>query len=119
MKENPVMHTREEFPLDRWQEWASPVWMDIRQTDVLNKTLAREDQDEKHICPLALPIIERCLGLYSNPGDLVYSPFAGIGSEGFRSLQMGRRFIGSELKESYFKQACRFLKSANSQLDLI
>jgi DNA modification methylase len=118
MKENPVTHTKDSFPLDRWQEWASPVWMDIQQTDVLNKTLAREDADEKHICPLQLPIIERCIGMYSNPGDLVYSPFTGIGSEGYQALRMDRRFIGSELKESYFKQACQFLGSAKAQLNL-
>ena len=118
MKENPVQHTKESFPLDQWQEWASPVWMDIEQTDVLNKALAREDADEKHICPLQLPIIERCVTMYSNKGDLVWSPFTGIGSEGYQSLKMGRRFVGSELKESYFRQACQFLKSANSQLDL-
>ena len=118
MKENPVTHTKESFPLDQWQEWASPVWMDIQQTDVLNKTLAREDADEKHICPLQLPIIERCVAMYSNPGDLVYSPFTGIGSEGYQSLKMDRRFVGSELKESYFRQACGFLKSANAQLNL-
>lgn len=118
MKENPVQHTKETFPLDQWQQWASPVWMDICQTDVLNKVLAREDADEKHICPLQLPIIERCLTMYSRPGDLVYSPFTGIGSEGYQSLKMDRRFIGSELKESYFKQACRFLAGAKSQLNL-
>lgn len=118
MKDNPVNHTKESFPLDRWQEWASPVWMDIQQTDVLNKTLAKEDADEKHICPLQLPIIERCVAMYSNPGDLVYSPFAGIASEGYQALRMDRRFIGSELKESYFKQACQFLSSAKAQLNL-
>ncbi len=108
----PVTHSRETFPLDQWQQWASPVWMDIDQTDVLNVRLAREDNDSKHMCPLALPIIERCLELWSKPGDVVLSPFAGIGSEGYEALRRGRRFVGSELKESYFLQAQRFLKEA-------
>ena len=115
MKEEPVRHTKESFPLERWQEYASPVWMDIEQTDVLNKQLAREDKDEKHICPLALPIIERCLVLYSKRGDLVFSPFAGIGSEGFQSLKMGRKFVGGELKEAYWKHGCEFLQAANAE----
>lgn len=108
---SPVTHTREEFPLDRWQEWASPVWMDIDHMDVLNVDAAREDKDEKHICPLALPIIERCVGLWSNPGDVVFSPFAGIGSEGYQSLKMDRKFLGVELKKSYFERARRNLES--------
>jgi DNA modification methylase len=118
MKENPVKHDREDFPLDQWQQWASPVWMDIRQTNVLNVRAAREPSDEKHLCPLQLDVIERAVTLWSNPGDLVYSPFTGIGSEGHKSLELGRKFIGSELKESYFKQACRNLGSAKAQLTL-
>ena len=114
----PVTHTKESFNLDQWQEWASPVWTTIDQGNVLNKALAREDNDERHICPLQLDVIERALVMWSNPGDLVYSPFAGIGSEGYQALRMDRKFIGSELKESYFKQACRFLESAKSQLNL-
>ena len=118
MKTNPVTHTREDFTLDQWQQWASPVWMDIRQTNVLNVRAARCPTDEKHLCPLQLDVIERAVTLWSNPGDLVYSPFTGIGSEGHMSLQLGRRFIGSELKESYFNQACQNLTNAKSQLTL-
>lgn len=117
MKERPVKHTHEEFPLDQWQQWASPVWMDVRQTNVLNIQAARESQDEKHICPLQLDLIERAVALWSNPGDLVYSPFAGIGSEGYQSLKMGRKFVGSELKESYFRQACANLNNATAQTE--
>lgn len=117
MEKNPVEHTKETFPLDQWQEWASPVWMDIRQTHVLNVKEARDNADEKHICPLQLDVIERAVTLWSNKGDLVYSPFAGIGSEGYGALQLGRRFVGSELKESYFRQACANLKNATAQKD--
>jgi DNA modification methylase len=105
-----------------WQKYASPVWMDINQTDVLNKDLARDGDDERHICPLQLDVIERCIHLWSNPGDLVFSPFTGIGSEGYVALRAGRRFIGTELKESYFKIAVGNLKEAAgenvNQLDL-
>lgn len=118
MKEGPVKHTSESFPLDQWQQWASPVWMDIQQTRVLNVRSARDAQDEKHLCPLQLDVIERAVTLWSNHGDLVYSPFTGIGSEGVGSLQLGRRFIGSELKESYFKQACGNLANATAQQTL-
>ncbi len=85
-----------------WQRYASPVWFDIQQTNVLNHKLAREGNDEKHICPLQLDVIERSIELWSNPGDLVFSPFVGVGSEAVTALKMGRRFIGSELKQSYF-----------------
>jgi DNA modification methylase len=114
----PVTHTKESFNLDQWQEWASPVWTTIDQGNVLNKELSRDESDERHICPLQLDVIERALVMWSNPGDLVYSPFTGIGSEGYQALRMDRRFVGSELKESYFRQACRFLQSAKSQLNL-
>lgn len=116
--EQPIKHSPQSFSLDQWQEWASPVWMSIDQGNVLNGELAREQADERHICPLQLDVIKRALTLWSNPGDLVFSPFAGIGSEGFQSLKMNRRFVGAELKESYFRQACRFLKDAKSQLEL-
>ena len=109
---NPIAHTAEEFPVDQWQQWASPVWMDIDPSDTLQYQSAREDEDERHICPLQLGVIRRCLGLWSNPGDLVWSPFMGIGSEGVVSLQMGRRFVGAELKASYYGQAVRNLKLA-------
>lgn len=110
----PVTHTATEFPVEQWQQWASPVWMDINQTNVLNKRVAREDKDEKHICPLQLDLIQRCLILGSNPGDVVYSPFAGIGSEGYVALQLGRRFIGCELKSKYYQIACRNLREQES-----
>lgn len=111
----PVTHTKTDFELDQWQRWASPVWMDIRQTNVLNIEAARESQDEKHICPLQLDVIERALVLWSNPGDTVFSPFMGIGSEGFQAIHYKRRFIGTELKASYFKQATAFLKRAEAE----
>jgi len=101
-----------------WQRYASPIWMDIRQTRVLkNYSKARHEKDEKHICPLQLDTIERCLVLWSNSGDVVLSPFAGIGSEGFVSVRRGRKFIGFELKESYYKIACENLRHAESELD--
>ena len=104
-----------------WQRYASPVWWDIRQTNTLNIQAARSEKDEKHICPLQLDTIERCLELWTNPDDVVLSPFAGIGSEGYQALLTGRRFIGIELKESYYNQAVRNLKSTEtkgSQLEL-
>lgn len=116
----PVTHTTESFPLSQWQDWASPVWMDIDQTNVLNAKIARDDRDEKHMCPLQLDLIERCVRLWSNPGDVVLSPFAGVGSEGVVSLNHGRKFVGFELKRSYWEMAVRNLReaSASSQLDL-
>ena len=97
------------YSISVWQRYASPVWFDIDQTDVLNYKLARESNEERHICPLQLGVIERAIELWSNPGDLVHSGFTGIGSEGVMSLQAGRRFVGSELKKSYFDIACRNL----------
>ena len=108
----PVTHTREDFPLDQWQKWASPVWDDIQQTRVLPYQGGREDEDQRHICPLQLDVIERCIRLWSNPGDLVCSPFTGIGSEGYEAVRLGRRFVGAELKPSYFTVACRMLREA-------
>jgi DNA modification methylase len=106
-----------------WQRYASPVWMDINQTDVLNKDLARDSDDERHICPLQLDVIERCIHLWSNAGDLVFSPFTGIGSEGYVALKCGRRFVGTELKRGYFEIAARNLADAcgdsNRQLSLL
>jgi DNA modification methylase len=101
----PITHTPEDFPLEDWQQWASPTWNDIDQTDVLSYREAREFKDEKHICPLQLDLIRKALRLWSAPDDLVFSPFAGIGSEGYVSVEMGRRFVGSELKRSYWEQA--------------
>jgi len=114
----PITHTPEEFPLDQWQEWASPVWMTVNQSNVLNVKLAREGADERHLCPLQLDVIDRALVLWSNPGDIVLSPFMGIGSEGYCALKRGRRFIGIELKESYFRQAVEYLRTLESQPDL-
>ncbi len=113
--DDPVAHTPEEFPVDLWQKWASPIWTDIDQSDTLQHASAREDADERHIAPLQLEVIRRCLRLYSNPGEIVWSPYAGIGSEGYVALQLGRRFIGAELKESYYRQAVRNLASAVRQ----
>ena len=101
-----------DWSIQTWQRYASPVWFDISQTNVLGKSAARDEKDEKHICPLQLDVIERAVWLWSNPGDLVLSPFAGIGSEGYQSLKMGRRFWGAELKESYWNQACGNLEEA-------
>jgi superfamily II DNA or RNA helicase len=98
-----------------WQLYASPVWMDINPSNTLQKESAREDKDERHICPLQLDVIERALILWSNVGDLVLSPFMGIGSEGYQALLMGRRFAGVELKESYWRQACANLKRAEGE----
>lgn len=115
---DPIRHTPEDFPLQQWQEWASPVWDTVNQTNVLNVRNAKEQGDEKHLCPLQLDVIERALVMWSNPGDVVLSPFMGIGSEGYCSLKAGRKFIGTELKESYWRQACSNLESANAQSDL-
>lgn len=111
----PVSHTPEDFPVALWQRYASPVWMDVNPLNTLQKGSAREEKDERHICPLQLDVIERALKLWSNAGDLVLSPFGGIGSEGFMALKMGRRFVGCELKPSYFKQACANLRAACSE----
>jgi hypothetical protein len=108
----PVSHTNETFPVQMWQNYASPVWMDINPSDTIQYRSAREDKDERHICPLQLEVIRRALKMWSNPGDTVLSPFAGIGSEGYVSMQEGRRFIGVELKESYYKQAVANVQQA-------
>lgn len=108
----PISHTSEEFPVSQWQEWASPVWMDVNPSNTLNGRNARDADDERHICPLQLDVIERCVGLWSNPGDTVLSPFGGIGSEGYQSLLMGRQYVGIELKPSYFREAVKNLREA-------
>lgn len=100
------------FSVAVWQRYAEPVWMDITQGDVLSRKEARDEADEAHIAPLQLTVIRRCIDVWSNPGDVVFSPFAGIGSELYVALQMGRRGIGAELKPSYFLQAVKNLKSA-------
>jgi len=118
--DNPerVTHTDETFPVELWQRYASPVWMDIDPSDTLQYMSARADEDERHICPLQLGVIRRAMELWTNPGDTVLSPFAGIGSEGYVARQMGRRFVGAELKESYFKQAAENLDAAGRQIDM-
>ena len=112
----PVTKDPSQFPVELWQEVASPVWMTVDQGRVLNREGARDEADERHICPLQLDVIERAISLWTNPGDLVYSPFAGIGSEGVGALGLDRKFVGSELKESYFEQACANLRNAKAQL---
>lgn len=105
--DNPekITHTNESFPVHIWQNYASPVWMDINPSDTLQRTSAREEKDEKHICPLQLDVIKRGINLWTNPNDIVFTPFMGIGSEVYQALKMGRRGIGIELKESYYNQA--------------
>ena len=117
--ENPdrIEHTADEFPVDLWQRIASPVWTDINPSRTLQYRSARDDDDERHICPLQLDVIERALMLWSRKGDLVFSPFAGIGSEGYCAVKMGRRFVGAELKPSYWQLACRNLQSAEQEQD--
>lgn len=102
------------FPVNLWQQYASPVWMDINPSDTLQYRSARDHADERHICPLQLEVIRRAVRLWTNPKDVVLSPFMGIGSEGYVAIQEGRRFLGFELKESYFRQATSNLHSATS-----
>ena len=133
--DKPIRHYRDEkecnendgdtdkiFPVDLWQKYASPVWMDIKPNRTLQYRCARDNQDERHICPLQLDVIERAIELWSAKDDVVFSPFTGIGSEGYTALKMGRRFIGSELKESYYNIAKNNLEAAlledNDQLNL-
>lgn len=104
-----------DLPVHEWQKLASPVWMDINPSDTLQYASARDHDDERHICPLQLEVIRRGIRLWTRPGDVVASPFAGIGSEGHCAIQMGRKFIGTELKDSYFKQAARNLEAASVQ----
>ena len=120
--DNPerVTHTNDTYPVSEWQNVASPiweydhspVWWDINQSDTLNVRMARDGRDERHICPLQLPVIERLVKLYTNPNDIVFTPFLGIGSEVYQSILMGRRGIGIELKKSYFDCAVENVKNA-------
>lgn len=129
----PVGHKPADFPVELWQKWASPVWFDISQTAVLNNKAeaskwvgdaisldaAREADDERHLCPLQLPLIERAIVMWSNPGDVVLSPFMGIGSEGVVAMRKMRKFFGCELKPSYWRQAMRAIEAAErSSVDL-
>lgn len=141
---DPVSHTIESFPIERWQRYASPVWglvehvdeegfgvftdeeiagddtSGINPSNTLQARSAREDDDERHLAPLQLEVIRRAIRLWTNSGDVVWSPFAGIGSEGYVALQEGRRFVGAELKSSYYHQAARNLDSvvADRQVSL-
>lgn len=110
----PIAHDYETFPVDVWQRYASPVWMDIRQSNTLNRAAARGEKDEKHICPLQLDVIERCIELWTNPDDIVLDPFAGIGSVPYQAVKMGRRGLGVELKEEYYRQAALNLQKAET-----
>lgn len=112
----PVTHdTREsELSNDQWIQWARPIWYGIRESDTLQVAEARDDKDERHLCALQLGTIERCIRLWSNPGDLVLSPFAGIGSEGYEAIRLGRRFLGIELKPQYAAVAMQNLRRAES-----
>lgn len=114
VNEEPVEQTPEGFPVTKWQQWASPVWMDINATNTLQAAVARSDEDERHICPLQLEVIERGVTLWSNEGDVVLSPFAGIGSEGYEAVRLGRRFVGVELKPEYWRVACNNLRTAET-----
>lgn len=114
--EDRVKH--DDYPVDKWQRIASPVWNDINPSDTLQYHSAREHDDERHICPLQLEVIRRGVELWTNPGDIVLSPFMGIGSEGYVSLELGRKFVGVELKASYYRQALANLQAAGNQLDI-
>lgn len=126
--ENPVAHPNglEEFAglnppqhgnlsHERWRRYASPIWTDINFSRTLNAAAAREDDDERHVCPMALDIIERAVELYSSPEEVVVDPFTGIGSTGYVAMQTGRRFVGSELKTAYFAQAVKNIENAASK----
>lgn len=120
--EEPVTHTDETFPVDLWQdyaspvwrEYASPVWWNINQSDTLNKMFS-DEESERHIAPLQLGVIERCIKLYSNEGDTVFTPFMGIGSEVYQAVKMGRKGIGIELKPEYFNQAVLNLQNLDDE----
>lgn len=111
----PVTKDPKQYPVDWWQEVASPVWMTVDQGRVLNGEVARDNADEKHICPLQLDVIERAVELWTNPGELVFSPFSGIGSEGVGALSLNRKFVGAELKKSYAEWACVNFKKIEQQ----
>jgi hypothetical protein len=115
----PIPHPGDSYPVDRWQKVASPVWSDINPSDTLQFRAARDENDERHIAPLQLEVIRRCVELWSAPGDIVLTPFAGIGSELFVAVEMGRKAVGAELKPTYFEQACRNLATlATASSDL-
>jgi DNA modification methylase len=109
---NPITEEINILPVELWQKYASPVWMDINQTRTLNFRDGREEDDQKHICPLQLDVIERAIHLWTAPGDTVFTPFLGIGSEVFEAVRMGRKGIGSELKTSYWELAKKNIAQA-------
>lgn len=111
---NHLGHIAGSYSVKVWQRYAEPVWMDIDQSDVLSRIEARAENDERHIAPLQLTVIRRCIDLWTNPGDVVFSPFAGIGSELYVALQMGRKALGVELKDSYYRQALANLRIARA-----
>jgi len=125
VRAEPVEHNRGDFPVEQWQKLASPVWMDVRQTRTLNSAnetaspLKKSGEEEKHICPLQLDVIENALFLWSNPGDIVFSPFMGIGSEGAMSVKHKRKFIGTELKGNYWDQSCKNIKLYDDQSETL
>lgn len=111
-EDDRVTHPDNNYPVDHWQKIASPIWDDINPNDTLQFRSAREHDDERHICPLQLDLIERCIIMWSNPGNVVLSPFMGIGSEGVVAIKLKRKFVGVELKEAYWLQACKHIESA-------
>lgn len=115
--DNPerVAHTNESFPCDVWQQYASPVWMDIKQSNTLNRKAARSEEDERHICPLQLDVIQRCIELWTNPKDIVFDPFGGIGSTAYVARSLNRRTISCELKKSYYEQMVLNVHNAEVQ----
>jgi len=115
--DNPerVTHTNESFPVDVWQKYASPVWMDIKQSNTLQKKSARAEKDERHICPLQLDVIKRGIELWTNPNDIVLDPFNGIGSSSYMAIRMKRRVIGIELKDTYYQQSVLNCKKATQE----
>ena len=121
-EEGPVTHDEKTHSKKLWANYASPVWMDINPSDTLQRFSVREDKDEKHITPTQLEVFRRAMDLWTNPNDIVFSPFMGIGSEGYVALREGRRFVGIELKESYFGQSvknCKLAELENGQLSLL
>ena len=115
----PIEHTTEEYPVDKWQKVAEPVWMDIDQGYTLNAAAAREEKDERHIVPLQLDTIEKCIELYSNPGDIVLDPFGGIMCVPYQAIKMGRKGVGIELKDSYFEQGIKNCKLAELESEQV
>lgn len=111
----PVHHTDEEFPVKQWRQWAECVWHDINPSNTLQRESARDEEDERHIAPLQLQVIERAVTMWTNPEDIVFTPFMGIGSEAYQAVKMGRRAIGIELKDSYYAQSVKNLQRAEAQ----